>query len=233
MQIFFRICKFIALLWSLYIKAGYPSRGVASFARSGGAKVFGDFRRLFLAEILTFLSGQKQVISKKKRFSPKSEGFFWPKSQIFRPKPGDLQKIQKNKTKGLRRNPKAFSDVNHKFQRFFRPKKKTTSSSQKNTVGVQEINLGGKNENRGSIAPVPPRWRRACILRFLFSAAMLFLEVTCFVMSFYPTRATLISILPELHSARRVARNSQWRGLIWGPGSEAPNAQKFCIFLQK
>ena len=36
--------------------------------------------------------------------------------------------------KGFFRNPKAFSDGNHKFQRFFRPKK-ATSSSQKNTVG--------------------------------------------------------------------------------------------------
>ena len=31
---------------------------------------------------LNGFSGQKQVISKKKRSSPKSEGFFWPKSKI-------------------------------------------------------------------------------------------------------------------------------------------------------
>ena len=30
--------------------------------------------------------------SGEQRFSPKCEGFFWPKSQIFRPKAGDLQK---------------------------------------------------------------------------------------------------------------------------------------------
>ena len=46
------------------------------------------------------------MVSKKKRSSPTYEGFFWPKSQIFRPKAGDLQKKKK---KGLRRNHK-FSD---------------------------------------------------------------------------------------------------------------------------
>ena len=55
---------------------GPDSRGVASFARSGGAK----------------------LKSGGQRFSPKCEGFFWPKSQIFQPKAGDLQK----KKKGLR-----------------------------------------------------------------------------------------------------------------------------------
>ena len=56
-------------------------------------------------------SAQKQVISeKKKRSSPKSEGIFWPKSQIFRPKTGDLPQ-----KKGLCRNLKAFSGRNHKF----------------------------------------------------------------------------------------------------------------------
>ena len=66
-------------------------RDVASFARSGGkikirgAKVFAVIRRLFLAEI---------------------------KSQIFRPKAGDLQKKKKE---GLRRNLKAFSGRNRKF----------------------------------------------------------------------------------------------------------------------
>ena len=49
-------------------------RGVASFARSGrGGKIE--------------IRGQ--------RFSPKCEGFFWPKSQVFRPKAGDLHKKKK------------------------------------------------------------------------------------------------------------------------------------------
>ena len=91
----------------------------------GGAKVFADFQRLFLAEILTFFSSQKQVISNSDRDHKFS---------------GQSRVISKKKKK-ICRNAKAFSDGNHKFQRFFRPKK-ATFSSQKNTVG-QEINRGG------------------------------------------------------------------------------------------
>ena len=43
-------------------------RGGGGKIKIRGAKVFADLRRLFLAEILTFFSGQKQVISKKKGF---------------------------------------------------------------------------------------------------------------------------------------------------------------------
>ena len=32
---------------------------------------------------------------------------------------------------------------------------------------------------------------------------------------------------------KRVARNSQWGGLLWGPGGSAPSAREFCVFLQK
>ena len=52
-------------------------------------KVFAEIRRLFLAEItnLNVFSGQKQVITEKKKkkkwSSSKSEGFFWPKSQLL------------------------------------------------------------------------------------------------------------------------------------------------------
>ena len=47
-------------------------------------KVFAEIRRVFLAEItnLNVFSGQIQVISKKKRSSPKSDGFFWTQSQF-------------------------------------------------------------------------------------------------------------------------------------------------------
>ena len=36
--------------------------------------------------------GGAKLKSGGQTFSPKCEGFFWPKSQIFRPKAGDLQK---------------------------------------------------------------------------------------------------------------------------------------------
>ena len=36
--------------------------------------------------------GAAKLKSGGQRFSPKCEGFFWPKSQIFRPKADDLQK---------------------------------------------------------------------------------------------------------------------------------------------
>ena len=39
------------------------------------------------------------LISKKKKSLPKSEAFVWPKSQIFRPKAGDLQKKKRSSPK--------------------------------------------------------------------------------------------------------------------------------------
>ena len=103
--------------------------------------------------------------SPKKAFSGRNHKF----KPFFRPKTGDLQK----KRKGLRRNPKAFSGRFHKLKRFFRPKTETLSS-QKNTVGGQEINRGGKNENREGNALLPPAgdapgrthglpWLRPCL----------------------------------------------------------------------
>ena len=91
-------------------------------------------------------SDQMQVISKKKRSSLKSEGFFWPKSQIltfFPPKNSN----------------------------FFLPKKyrggaRKKSGGKKENRGGKNENRGGKNENRGGIAPLPPRWRRACVCGF-------------------------------------------------------------------
>ena len=78
--------------------------------------------------------------------------------------------------KGFRRNPKAFSGRNHKFsaqkqvisqkkEGFFWPKSqiltffppKNINFFQKNSVGGQEKNRGGKNENRvGIVPPAPP-----------------------------------------------------------------------------
>ena len=88
--------------------------------------------------------GRKGFLRFPKAFSGRNFNVF------FRPKAGDLQK-----KKGLRRNPKTFSDGDHKFQRFFRPKK-ATSSSQKNTVGKQEINRRRQKRKSGGIAPPCP-----------------------------------------------------------------------------
>ena len=54
----------------------------------------------------------------------------------------------------ISKKKKAFSDGNHKFQRFFRPKK-ATSPSQKNTVG------GQKRKSRGHCPPAgdAPAWK--------------------------------------------------------------------------
>ena len=89
------------------------------------AKVFAEMRRLFLAD-------QNQVISKKKKRSlPKSEGFFWPKSQIFRPKAGDFQK-KKVFAEILRlflakiANSNVFSAQNHQLKKYCgEPRKKS------------------------------------------------------------------------------------------------------------
>ena len=69
---------------------------------------------------------------KKKRSSPKSEGFFWPKSQILT----------------------------------FFPPKNSNFFLPKITVGGQKKNWGGKNENRGGIAPpAPPLATRLCQMK--------------------------------------------------------------------
>ena len=107
----------------------FKARGVASFARSGGAK--------------SKSAGQ--------RFPPKSEGFYWPKSQIFRPKTGDLQKkkvfaeIQRLFLAEIT-NFNVFSPKNINF---FLPKK---------FRGRQEKNWGGgqKRKSGGHCPPCPP-----------------------------------------------------------------------------
>ena len=109
----------------MFLSCG-PSRGVASFARSGGAKLKSGGQRFspnFSGRNHRF-SDQKQVISKKKkkkkRSSPKSEGFFWPKSQIF--------------------------------TRFFRPVA-ATSSSQKNSAGGKKKIGRGETIIGGALPP--------------------------------------------------------------------------------
>ena len=131
------------------------TRGVASFARSGGKikirgakvfakffwpksqviskkkqkkKVFTEIRRLFLAKSQIFRPNAGDL-REKKRSSPKSEGFFWPKSQIL-----------------------TYFPPNN--SNFFLPKKFRGGGKKKNR--------GDKNENRGGIAPLPLRWRCAC-----------------------------------------------------------------------
>ena len=102
------------LLKSYCSKSALLKSGASPASRDRGGKIkirgkgFRRFPKAFSGRNYKF-SDQKQMISKKKKSSPKSEGFFWPKSQIIRLKAGDLQK------KGPRRNPKAFSGRNHKF----------------------------------------------------------------------------------------------------------------------
>ena len=107
------------------------------------------------------------------------EGFCWPKSQIFKFS-NQRQVISKKKKKGLRRNPKAFSVRNHKFsdqkqviskkkrsslksEGFFWPKSQIlTFFPPKNTnFFLPKKYRGGQEKNRGGIAPLTPRWRRA------------------------------------------------------------------------
>ena len=77
------------------------------------------------------------------------------------PVTGDLQKKKVFAVSGRRRNPKAFSGQNRKFQRFFRPK--TPTNFKKYLGGQEKKYRWGQEKNRGGgIAPLPPRWRRAC-----------------------------------------------------------------------
>ena len=102
-------------------------------------------RRLFLAKITNFLT--KSRWSPKRRSSPKSEGFFWPKSQIFRPKAGDLQKKKKEKIfaeiRGLFlaeiENFNVFSAQKHQL---FPPKKIPWGGQEKNRGGAR-TKIGG------------------------------------------------------------------------------------------
>ena len=78
--------------------------------KSGGQRFSPKCEGFFWPKSQIFRPKAAGDLQKRKRSSPKSEGFFWLKSQIFRSKAGDLQK-----KKGLRRNPKAFSGQNRKF----------------------------------------------------------------------------------------------------------------------
>ena len=96
-----------------------PGAGASLASRDPGgkikirrAKVFAEMQRLFLA-----------------------------KSQIFRPKAGDLQTNKKK----IRRNTKAFSGRNRKFYRFFRPKYQL--------LPPKKIPWGGRKKSGGHCPP--------------------------------------------------------------------------------
>ena len=98
--------------------------------------------------------GEAKLKSGGQRFSPKCEGFFWLKSQIFRPKPGDLQKKKKvfAEIRGFFlaeiANFNVFSAQKHQL---FPPKKIPWRARKKS--GGQKRKSGGQ----------PFRWRRACV----------------------------------------------------------------------
>ena len=111
------------------------SRGVASFARSGGgAKLKSGGAKLFYSSWIGLRRSFSEIRCRNpKAFSGRNHKF----ERFFRPKTGDLQK-----EKGLRRNLKAFSGRNHQFKSFF-PAKTSNFFLPKNIVGGQEINRGG------------------------------------------------------------------------------------------
>ena len=125
--------KFILIISSKQGRRQLREIGGEGGIKIRGAKVFAEMRKLFLAEIT-------------KRSSPNSEGFFWPKSQIFRPCAGDLQK------KKYSPKSKGFLWLKSQILTFFPPKNANFFLS-KNHRGGQEKNRGGKNEN---CPPVPP-----------------------------------------------------------------------------
>ena len=106
---------------------GYP-QGRRPASRHRGAKVFADFRRLFLAEITNFnvFSGHKQVISKKTRRLIQAKitnfnVFSAHKKQLL-----PLKKIPRGARKKIRGGGGAKTKIGGK---------------------------GGKNENRGALPP--------------------------------------------------------------------------------
>ena len=94
------------------------------------------------------------------RFSPAE--FFWLKSQIFPPKAVDLQK------------KKVFAEIRRLFLaeiaifNVFSAQKQQLLPPKKIPWGARKKSRGGgKNENQGGIAPLPPRWRRAWMVAFI------------------------------------------------------------------
>ena len=102
------------------------------------------------------IGGGAKLKSRGQRFSTKCEGLFWPKSQIFRPKAGDLTPPPKKRS-----SPKSegFFWPKSNFNVFSAPKHQLLPLK-KIPWGEQEKNRGGKNENRGGIAP--PLATRLC-----------------------------------------------------------------------
>ena len=99
--------------------------------------------------------GGGKLKSGGQRFSPKSERFFWPKSQIFRPKAGDLKK----------KNLKVFAEIRTLFLAEitnFPPTNTNFFVPKKYRGGQEKIGGGGaKTKIGGALPPCSPRWRRA------------------------------------------------------------------------
>ena len=94
----------------------------------------------------------------KKRSPPKSEGIFWPKSQIFHPKTGELQK--------KRSSPKSDGIFwpTSQILTFF-PPKNINIFLPKNFRGGTRKKSGGQKRKSGEHCP---RWQRACFRRIQF-----------------------------------------------------------------
>ena len=87
-------------------------------------------------------------------FLPKCEGFFWPKSQIFRPKASKKKKV--------------FAEIRRLF---------LAEIANSNVFSAQKHQLKkipwGARKKSGGIAPLPPRWRRACWDYIIFAVLII------------------------------------------------------------
>ena len=124
------------------------------------AKVSSNQGRRQLCEI----GGEAKLKSGGQRFSPKCEGFFWPKSQIFRPNAGDLHKKKKvfAKIRGFFlaeiANFNVFSAQKHQlFPKKYRGGARKKSGSQKRKSGGQKRKSGGHSPPAGD-APGSNAW---------------------------------------------------------------------------